>query len=138
MGSSLISIGSRCPSPSSCWLFSCHSEMMAKQPIRSLCCHWLCCRHHRDSTHQTHGQPCLTPPSTLPLKHFLLHRLLSLIRVLLLYSSPRHAFCRPLLSCHLPASVTTLPLPSSLQCPDASHCKTLTLTFMLTAFALRC
>jgi hypothetical protein len=48
-------------------------------------------------------------PSALPSKQFLLCRLLSLIRVLI-YSSSHCAFRRPLLSCHLPVSMTALPL----------------------------
>jgi hypothetical protein len=78
----------------------------------------------------------LNPPSVLPLKQFLLRHLLSLIKVLL-YSSPCRTFHRPLSSRHPPASVTTFPLPSLLQYPDASLCETLTSTFASTAFALR-
>ncbi len=75
--------------------------------------------------------PILTP-SALPPKQFLLRRLLSLSR-LLIYSSSCCAYCRPLLSCHPPISMTALPPLLLLQCPDASCCKTLMLTLMLNA-----
>jgi hypothetical protein len=68
---------------------------------------------------------------------FLLCCLLLLIRVLL-YSSPCWALRHPLWSRRPPASVTTFPLPSLLQCPDASHREMLRLMFASTVFASRC
>jgi hypothetical protein len=78
--------------------------------------------------------PMLTP-SALPLKQFFLCHLLLLSR-LHIYSSSCCTFCHPLLLHHPSVSMTALPLPSSLQCPNASRRKTLTVTLVLNAFAL--
>jgi hypothetical protein len=56
----------------------------------------------------------------------------------LVYSSPCRTFCPPLSLYHPPTSVTTLPLPVLLQCPNDSRHEMLTSMFALTAFALRC
>jgi hypothetical protein len=138
MGSSFISIGSRCPTHSSNWSFSCHSELMAKNMIM-LMTHlvpmlllallpppWGLCPPNSWAR-------LLSPPSALILKQFLLRRLLLLIRVLI-YSSSCLVLRRRLSSRNPPASMAILPLPSSLQCPDGSHCKTLMLMLASTAF----
>ncbi len=67
-----------------------------------------------------------------PLEAFFLRRLLLLSR-LLFYSSSCCTFRRPLSSCHPPVSMTALPPPSSLRCPNASRCKMLTSTLVSNA-----
>jgi hypothetical protein len=118
MGSSFTSVGSRCPSNSSDLLFSCHSELMAKN-ITTLMAHPVPMPPLALSPPQWGLRPLnswatfLNPPSALTLKQFLLHCLLLLIRVLI-YSSFCLVFHRLLLSRHPPTSVTILSLLLSL------------------------
>jgi hypothetical protein len=79
--------------------------------------------------------PTLTPSALLS-KQFLLCCLLLLSR-LLIYSSSCCTFRHQLLSPRPPVSMTALPPPLSLQCPNASCCKTLMLTLVFNVFALR-
>jgi hypothetical protein len=141
MVSIFSSIRSRCLSHSSDWLFSYHLEMTAKNktmlmahPIPLLLPALL---PPPQGLHPPNSWATLhNPPFALTSKQFLLRHLLSLIRVLI-YSSSCLIFCRPLLSCHPPTSVTTLPLPSSLQCPNGSCRKTLMSMLTTTAFSWR-
>ncbi len=137
-----ISVRSRCPSHLSDWLFSYHSESMAKN-MKTLMAHLVPMltlalmlppqRLHPPNSWMT----LLSPPSALTLKQFFLHHILSLIRVLI-YSSSCLLFRRLLLSRRLPTSMTILPTLLLLQCPDGSYFKTLTLMLVSPAFAWHC